>query len=115
LKNGSQPLLKPTGFTMNITQIRDTLNSIFIEKYKRIIFWYDGEKEFEEILPELVLDNATIMRIDKTPALELKIKLELEDIEGRYVLYAPCHEPSLKDDWLADIRLYGYTFRADKS
>jgi hypothetical protein len=100
---------------MNITQIRDTLNSIFIEKNKQIIFWYDGEKEFEEILPELELDNATLMPIDKTPGLELKIKLELDDPEGRYVLYAPYHEPSLKDDWLADIRLYSYTFRADKS
>ncbi len=100
---------------MNITQIRDTLNSIFTEKNKRIIFWYDGEKEFEEILPELVLDNATLMRMDKTPALELKIKLELDDPEGRYVLYSPYHEPSLKYDWLADIRLYGYTFRADKA
>jgi uncharacterized protein (TIGR02687 family) len=100
---------------MNITQIRDTLNSIFTEKKKRIIFWYDGEKEFEEILPELALENATVIRMDEIPALELKIKLELDDPQGRYVLYAPFHEPSLKDDWLADIRLYGYTFRADKA
>ena len=100
---------------MNITQIRDTLNSIFNEKKKRIIFWYDGEKEFEEVLPGLLLDNATVIRMDEIPALELKIKLELDDPQGRYVLYAPCHEPSLQEDWLADIRLYGYTFRADKA
>ena len=56
-----------------------------------------------------------LIRMDEIPALELKIKLELDDPQGRYVLYSPCHEPSLKDDWLADIRFYGYTFRADKA
>jgi hypothetical protein len=50
---------------MNITQIRDTLNSTFIEKKKRIIFWYDGEKEFEAVLPGLLLDNATLIRMDE--------------------------------------------------
>jgi hypothetical protein len=50
---------------MNITQIRDTLNSIFNEKKKLIIFWYDGEKEFEEVLPGLLLDNATLIRMDE--------------------------------------------------
>jgi len=33
---------------MDIKQIKDSLNKIFNEENKRIIFWYDGEKEFEE-------------------------------------------------------------------
>jgi len=41
---------------MNITQIQNTLNTIFIEKKKRIIFFYDGEKEFEDALREIKLD-----------------------------------------------------------
>jgi len=30
---------------MDINQIKDTIQKIFMEK-KRIIFWYDDEKEF---------------------------------------------------------------------
>ena len=100
---------------MDIKQINDTLNRIFSEKNKRIIFWYDGEKEFEEILPSLQLDDVSILRLDEHGALELKIKLESEDTTGKYVLYAPFHEPPPEKDWLFDIRLYSHTFHADKA
>ena len=68
---------------MDIEQIKETLNRIFREKKKRIVFWYDGEKEFDEILPLLQLDNTTILGLDKNSALELKIKLEFEDTTGK--------------------------------
>jgi uncharacterized protein (TIGR02687 family) len=100
---------------MDIKQIKDTLNRIFSEKNKRIIFWYDGEKEFEEILPSLQLDGVSILRLDEHGALELKIKLESEDTTGKYILYAPYHETPPEKDWLVDIRLYSYTFHADKA
>ncbi len=100
---------------MDIKQIKDTLDRIFSEKNKRIIFWYDGEKEFEEILPSLQLDGVSILRLDEHGALELKIKLESEDTTGKYILYAPYHEPPPEKDWLVDIRLYSYTFHADKA
>ena len=32
----------------------------------------------------------------------------------RYVIYAPYSEPVPEEDWLLDIRLYSYTFHADK-
>jgi len=98
---------------MDIKQISDTLNRIFTEKNKRIIFWYDGEREFDEILPSLELNDAAILRMDAHSALELKIKLEIDDPVGKYVLYAPWHEQPPEDDWLFDIRLYSYTFLAD--
>jgi uncharacterized protein (TIGR02687 family) len=98
---------------MDIKQISDTLNRLFTEKNKRIIFWYDGEKEFDEILPSLELNGAAILRMDAHSALELKIKLEIDDPAGKYLLYAPWHEPPPEDDWLFDIRLYSYTFLAD--
>jgi uncharacterized protein (TIGR02687 family) len=98
---------------MDTQQISDTIHRIFTEKNKRIIFWYDGEKEFEEILPSLELMDAEILRMDSYSALELKIRLEIDDPAGKYVLYAPWHEPPPEDDWLFDIRLYSYTFLAD--
>ncbi len=100
---------------MDIKQISDTLNRIFTEKNKRIIFWYDGEKEFEDILPSLAVNDAVVLRMDENSALELKIRLERDDTKGRYVLYAPWHEPPPEEDWLFDIRLYSHTFLADSA
>ena len=98
---------------MNITQVKETLERIFREKKKRIVFWYDAEKEFEDMLSSIQLDDVAILRLDEHGALELKIKLETEDTLGKYILYAPYAEPAPEKDWLFDIRLYSYTFHAD--
>jgi len=98
---------------MDINQVKETLERIFQEKQKRIVFWYDAEKEFDDILASIQLDDVTILRLDEHGSLELKIKLESDDAKGKYVLYAPCVEPAPEEDWLFDIRLYSYTFHAD--
>lgn len=100
---------------MDIKQIQDTLNTILQDEKKRIVFWYDGEKEFEEVLPSIQLDKVKIVRLDEVSTLELKVEIETGDSAGRYVLYAPYHEPAPEDDWLLDIRLYSHTFHADKA
>ncbi len=100
---------------MDFTQIKDTLARIFHEKKKRIIFWYDAEKEFNDILASIQLDDVTILRLDEHGALELKIKLEAEDTQRKYILYAPYAEPAPEEDWLLDIKLYSYTFHADQA
>ncbi|MCD6388933.1 MAG: hypothetical protein J7L69_05940, partial [Desulfobulbaceae bacterium] len=100
---------------MNIKQITDSLSKIYQEENKRIVFWYDTEGEFEEILSSLDLADISIIRLDKTASLELKIRLELEDTESRYLLYSPGPEPAHEDDWLLDIRLYSHVFHADKA
>lgn len=101
---------------MEIKQVRESLLQVFNEEKKRVVFWYDGEREFEETLPALQLDDGiSIVRLDEIGALALKIKLELEDPEGRYLVYAPRPEPQPRDDWLLDMRLYGKTFHADKA
>jgi uncharacterized protein (TIGR02687 family) len=98
---------------MNIKQIQDAIETIFTQKKKRIIFWYDGEKEFEDILASIQLDNVKIVRLDKVSALSLKVEIEFTKPTQKYVLYAPFHEPPPEKDWLIDIRLYSYTFHAD--
>lgn len=100
---------------MDIKQIKDTLARIFQEKKKRIVFWYDAEKEFDDILVSIQFDDVTILRIDEYGSLELKIKLEAEDTRGKYILYAPYAEPAPEDDWLFDIKLYSYVFQADQA
>jgi len=100
---------------MDNLQISESLQRIFKKSKSRIVFWHDAEKEFEETVKVLDLPEVTILRQDEHSALELKIRLELEDTEGKYLLYAPFPEPVPQEDWLLDIRLYNHTFLADRA
>ena len=65
--------------------------------------------------PQFKLMMFQLLRIDEYGSLELKIKLEVEDTQGKYILYAPYAEPAPEDDWLLDIKLYSYIFHADQA
>jgi uncharacterized protein (TIGR02687 family) len=97
-------------------RLSSALQRIYDEKDCRIVFWYDPDREFEEGLDDLVLDNVTVLLPDKISPLEIKVLLELEDITGKYLIYSPFPEPvTAEDDWLMDIRLYSRTFRTDRA
>ena len=100
---------------MDIRQINQTLARIFKEENKRLVFWYDGEKEFEESLPSIQVAGVTLLKLDETGSLDLKIRLETLDVKEKFLLYAPNYEPAPENDWLFDIKLYSYLFHADKA
>lgn len=98
---------------MNISQITEALQKVFHEDGARIVFWYDAAREFNDVLQSLNLADINLVRLDTFGALELKIRLEIEDRVGKYLIYAPFAEPAEKDSWLLDIRLYSRQFNAD--
>ena len=49
---------------MDIEQIKDSLNKIFNEENKHIIFWYDTEKEFEDTIPSIEIDGVNILHLN---------------------------------------------------
>ncbi|MBF0245112.1 MAG: BREX-1 system phosphatase PglZ type A, partial [Planctomycetes bacterium] len=100
---------------MNLTQIQDTLHKIYHEEGQRLVFWYDADAEFLDVLPSLELEGVEILRMDENGSLALKIKLELEDRQGKYLLYAPHAAPGAEDDWLLDVKFYSHNFHADKA
>jgi hypothetical protein len=66
---------------MDNKQIKEALQGIFAKEKHRIVFWYDGEQEFAEILPELGMYDADVLCLDEYSPLEVKIRLEIEDAE----------------------------------
>lgn len=108
---------------MEIDRIQTALVTQFVQEDRRIVFWNDPDREFEETLATLDLGSAlgpdqapvTLLRLDEHPALALKARLELADPQGRYLLYAPGEPPPPDRDWLLDMRLYGGSFRADRA
>jgi uncharacterized protein (TIGR02687 family) len=100
---------------MDKSQIDTVLNRLFHEQGKRIVFWNDPQREFEDTLAALAVPDIKVVRLDQEGALAVKIRVEREDPTGRYLIYAPTPEPDYDDDWLLDIRLYSHTFRADRA
>lgn len=100
---------------MDTKQINDVLNRLFNEEEARIVFWNDLDKEFQNLLPFVLLEGVTTLRVDQLGSLETEIRLEKDDPTGKSLLYAPTEEPDDENDWLLDIRLYSRSFRADKA
>ena len=80
---------------------------------RRIIFWYDEDKEFEDKLDEVVLENAKVIALTGNNAFSVKKLLSVDDLTTNYLVYSPCVYNRLDDNWLLDVELYSEEFRAD--
>lgn len=104
--------------SMDLNTIIRDLNTRFAaplpEFYKRrIIFWYDEEKEFEDKLDEIPLENAKLLVLTGTNNFAAKKLLTVDDTTSNYLVYSPITYESKEDDWLLNIELYSEAFRAD--
>lgn len=103
---------------MDTEKIIQDLNRRFAEPlpefYKRrIIFWQDEDKEFEDKLDEITLNNATVISLNGSNSFEVKKLLSNDDLTSNFLVYRPFAIDNNEDDWLLDIELYSEEFRAD--
>lgn len=104
--------------SMDIEKIAQDLNRRFAmtlpEFYKRrIIFWYDDDREFEDKVEELVLDNASILVLTGNNNFAAKKLLAVDDTTSNYLVYCPLRYEKSEDNWLINIEMYSEEFRAD--
>lgn len=80
---------------------------------RRIIFWYDEEREFEDQIRDLSLDGVTVVTLTGSNTFAVKKQLCEDDLASNYLVYDP--RPFTKDDdnWLINMQLYSEEFRAD--
>ena len=80
---------------------------------RRIIFWYDEEREFEDQIGELSLEGVTVVALTGSNTFAVKKQLCEDDLASNYLVYDP--RPFTKDDdnWLINVQLYSEEFRAD--
>ncbi len=79
----------------------------------RLVFWYDPEQSFQEVLASLVIPDVTILDMAGRSLFETKKRIELDEPKRRFLLYFPYAEPEPDKDWFLDIRLYSEQFYAD--
>lgn len=99
---------------MNLGEIENRINSIIDGAYHRqIVFWYDENQEFVEDIENIQLNNAKL-HILKDNLIQTKYKIEFEDKESNYLIYAPFPQPDDNENYLADLTHYAIPFSADK-
>ena len=103
---------------MDSEKIVQELNQRFAaplpEFYKRrLVFWYDEDKEFVDKLEEITLSNAKLIALTGTNNFEVKKLLGVDDVTSNYLVYCPLSYEKPEDNWLIDIELYSEEFRAD--
>lgn len=110
-----------------IKEILDQRFSLVPEfpKKRHIIFWYDPDKAFKDIIPELEIDNVKIIVLEKTTnrkgelistnIFDTKYTLEYRDLESNYLIYSEYPRPEDRENYLIDIEKYSEFFVADKS
>lgn len=79
---------------------------------RRIIFWHDEDKEFEDKLDDIVINGVTIVRLTGNNTFAVK-KLIHDDRTSNLLIYNPLAIDNPDDDWLMDAKLYSEEFRAD--
>ena len=56
---------------------------------RRIIFWFDSEREFESMLDELDLTDVKILKLTGDNFFEAKMLLSETDTQSNYLVYDP--------------------------
>ena len=77
---------------MDTDKIIQDLNrrfAVFLPEFyqRRIIFWYDEDKEFEDKLDEVVLENAKFIALTGNNAFYVKKLLSVDDLTTNYLVY----------------------------
>lgn len=100
---------------MNLKEIENKINEIFINSHKRqIVFWYDENKEFEEEIENIQLDNAELYILTENNWIYSKYYIESVNKEINFLVYAPFAQPDDEENYLADMVHYSTLFTADK-
>lgn len=103
---------------MDIDMIKQDLSRRFAAPlpefyHRRIIFWYDEEREFEDQVSELSLEGVTIVVLTGSNTFAVKKQLCEDDLASNYLVYDPRLFTKDDDNWLINVQLYSDEFRAD--
>ncbi len=84
------------------------------EFYKRrIIFWYDEDKEFEDSIDEISLDGVELVHLNGSNTFAVK-KMICDDMKSsNFLVYDTRTYLSDDDNWIINVQLYSEEFRAD--
>ena len=81
---------------------------------RKIVFWNDYEKEFEDIINEINIEGVKVHRLEDNNNFYTKYLIEEEDRESNFLIYNTTKIIDDRDNWMLDTMLYSSQFYADK-
>ena len=94
-------------------RIHDSLQRVF--QRHRLVFWYDATGEWAETFK--AFPDASVAKLT-VAGNEFRTKVRIvrdPNPEARFLIYVPTARPPDADNWLLDLLLQGYEYKADKA
>ena len=99
---------------MDLKNIQDQLNNVFIMPSSKYIFWFDDKAEYEAEISEIALDQAKLHVLTGDNWLYSKWLFAESDPDSKYLIYAPFARPSDAEFPLADMYYYSVPYYTDR-
>lgn len=80
---------------------------------RRIIFWYDEEKEFVDGISSIELPGVKIVTLTENNNFEIKKTIVYDDPISDYLVYCPVTFADKENNWLLNVQLYSEEFKSD--
>jgi uncharacterized protein (TIGR02687 family) len=77
--------------------------------HRALVFWYDPngrDRDLTAVEEMLKEENIKLWQLNEKNVFSTKIRLEIEDPENSYLIYAPFSKPADEENYLLDILLY---------
>ncbi len=94
-------------------RIHDSLLHVF--QRHRIVFWYDATGEWAQTFEAYEDNSVTKLKVSGTE-FGTKVRIVRDpDPAAKFLLYLPTARPADSDNWLLDLLLQGYEYKADRA
>lgn len=101
--------------SQTLPQIAEKLNEHFEGTDRKIIFWYDKNKEFVEDMEALShLVHAEIYNLEEYGQFKAKLYITKEHPDKSFLVYAPFEKPAIRQNSLADLLYFSKEFYTDR-
>lgn len=94
-------------------RIHDSLQRVF--QKNRIVFWYDKTGEWLKAFRDFTQASVAKLEVNRNE-LGTKVRIVRDpDPSARFLVYIPTDRPPDAENWLLDLLLQGYEYKADKA
>lgn len=94
-------------------RIHDSLQHVF--QRHRLVFWYDPTGEWAETFNTYPDESVAKLTVDCNE-FGTKVRIVRDpNPDARFLIYVPTARPADADNWLLDLLLQGYEYKADKA
>lgn len=93
-------------------KLQSSIINAFQKSGKRIVFWYDENKEFSDDFGEIDIPGVIKCEV-RNNEFNLKYRIYIADRDSKFLLYCPFPRKRMADNWLLDIELSSAEFSTD--